>query len=80
MPSCERCWSDSLSHDGDQEAEYKQLLVSRRCTIEQQAGPEAAICPNCARAIVHQHAHVCLLCGWRPDVDASHSYCLSRGI
>jgi len=64
MPSCERCWSDSR-HADDSQAEYQRLLDERDCTPEQQAGPDAAVCPTCDRSTVHQYAHVCMVCGFR---------------
>jgi hypothetical protein len=68
MPMCEKCWSDA--HSGwpycDVAAQYSQLLDERKdnqCTPEQQAGPDARECPTCKRATVHQHCHVCVVCG-----------------
>jgi len=67
MASCEKCWQDA----GGDPGRYSQLLEDRGgltggCTPEQQAGPDASECPNCKRMTVHQHAHVCMVCNWRP--------------
>lgn len=71
MPSCEKCWSDSAternfgpSRDVEDEGPYQRLVRERDaagegCTPEQQAGPDAAVCPRCQRKTVHQHAKVC---------------------
>ena len=67
MPSCEKCWSDA--HRGDQFSvaeEYARLISERKdnpCTPEEQAGPDAEECPDCRRKTVHQHCHVCMVCG-----------------
>jgi hypothetical protein len=68
MPSCERCWSDAHRADGhhDMLAEYERLVAERDCTPEEQAGTLAEVCGDCERITVHQHAHVCMACGWSP--------------
>jgi len=63
MTACEKCWSDSY---GDA-AEYQRRISERnaqqhRCTPEEQAGPDATVCPTCGRRAVHQYAKVCMAC------------------
>lgn len=53
MSSCERCWADASSAE-DKAERYRELLASRQCTPEQQAGPDAGKCPRCERMTVHQ--------------------------
>lgn len=62
MPSCERCWSDSFLAE-DSIAKYHELIESRECTPEQQAGPDATLCESCERITRHQHCGVCMICG-----------------
>ena len=73
MPSCERCWRDAgMADTGDKVKEYHRLLIEREsspCTLEERAGEDAQVCPTCQRKTVHQHAHVCLKCGWRPTTE-----------
>lgn len=62
MAACERCWADSrIAHDSI--ARYHELLIERKCTPEQQAGPLAALCETCQRHTRHQHCGVCMACG-----------------
>lgn len=67
MPSCERCWADAHTPDPYKSVaeEYARLVQERNgaCTPEQQAGQEARKCLECQRWTVHQHAHVCMVCG-----------------
>jgi hypothetical protein len=70
-PSCEKCWHDA--HTGDPYRsvadEYARLIEERRdnpCTPEEQAGEDAERCPKCERMTVHQHVHVCVICGAKP--------------
>jgi len=68
MPSCEKCWHDA----GGDAGKYLQILTERTeagigCTPEQQAGEEAGTCPKCNRRTMHQHAHVCTICGHRSN-------------
>ena len=54
MPACEKCWSDAAY------GEYTALVEKRSaeghtCTPEQQAGPDAGLCPRCHRKTLHQH-------------------------
>jgi hypothetical protein len=37
--------------------------TERRCTPEEQAGPDATKCPACKRKTVHQHTHLCQVPG-----------------
>ncbi len=76
MAACEKCWSDA--HRGSQFSvadEYLRLMKERKdspCTPEQQAGPDALRCMPCDRLTLHQHARVCMVCGWRPHVQRGH--------
>jgi len=70
MASCEKCWSDAYRiacEDGtkSQTQVYWQLLLSRDCTPEEQAGKRAQMCPNCNRKTVHQVDNICLVCGYK---------------
>lgn len=49
MSSCEKCWSDA---HGDAER-YHELVKSRECTPEEQAGEQAFRCPHCRRLTIH---------------------------
>jgi hypothetical protein len=64
MPSCEKCWRDA---HGDSK-EYRRLISSGKvaCTPEEQAGPEATLCPRCQRMTRHQGCRVCMICGRGP--------------
>lgn len=62
MPSCERCWSES----GGDVKRYKELVDTRDCTPEEQAGEGAEECENCKRYTVHIYCKVCMACGHRP--------------
>lgn len=50
MSACEKCWADAFSVE-----EYEELIRSRRCTPEEQAGPGAGRCPRCGRMTLHQY-------------------------
>jgi hypothetical protein len=67
MSGCERCWRDAqaiaLMRGADQQALYRELLASRSCTPEQQAGLAATQCPRCKRMTMHQYSGVCMACG-----------------
>jgi len=56
MASCEKCWAES---HGDP-VRYHKLILERCCSPEEQAGPDATMCPMCARKTEHQHASVCM--------------------
>jgi hypothetical protein len=64
MSSCEKCWRDSRGGDT-----YHRLIAVRnghgvrRCTPEEQAGPDATECHECKRKTVHQHTHLCQVPG-----------------
>lgn len=66
MSTCEKCWSDA--HRGPQFSvadEYARLLKLRAnhpCTPEEQAGPDAGICPDCGRRTAHQYTSECMAC------------------
>jgi hypothetical protein len=64
MASCEKCWTEA---HGDAER-YLRLVEDRdasghACTPEEQAGPDAKVCPSCGRRAVHQLCRVCMACG-----------------
>ncbi len=59
MSSCEKCVRDSRG-GGD----YCKLLDFRKgnpCTPEQQAGPDAGVCPLCKRKVLHQYTDECMV-------------------
>ena len=62
MPACEKCWSDSAP------GEYNALVEKRskagnECSPEEQAGPDAYVCPVCKRKTVHQYVpSYCMNC------------------
>jgi len=56
MASCEKCWRDA----GGNPDRYAELVKQRRCTPEEQAGPDAGACYVCGRKTMHQHCHVCM--------------------
>jgi len=56
MASCEKCWSDA----GGNPDRYAELVKQRKCTPEEQAGPDAGACYACGRKTMHQHCHVCM--------------------
>jgi hypothetical protein len=63
MASCERCWRDSYGNPD----RYTELVRSRTCTPEDQAGDSAGNCPTCGRKTVHQYCHVCM----NPDCSSN---------
>lgn len=71
MASCEKCWADSFtmsfSTGKDRVEIYQRLVKERNCTPEEQAGPDATICPKCKRKAVHQIIKMCMNCGCEPD-------------
>lgn len=67
MSSCEKCWRDSMrAENSDGECgptAYHRLLAERKgnpCTPEEQAGPDAARCPQCKRMALHQYTGECM--------------------
>ena len=68
MSSCEKCWHDSRwaarFFDGIGPDPYQKLLHERvgedECTPGEQAGPDAAECPECKRKTLHQHTGECM--------------------
>lgn len=66
MSACEKCWREA--HRGEQFSvadEYARLIDERRahpCTPEEQAGPEAKVCPHCGTRTVHQYTDECMQC------------------
>ena len=54
MSVCEKCWADSGGGE-----KYIELLKSRDCTPEEQAGIDAEICSKCKRKTIHQHTNSC---------------------
>ena len=73
MASCERCWADafgmSFGTSKSQPEIYGELIKTRNCSAEQQAGPEAGICPKCKRKAVHQAINQCMSCGYEDKDD-----------
>ena len=55
MSTCEQCWSDSQGPYGDPVRRYRELVETRKCTPEEQAGPGAGECPRCKRKTLHQY-------------------------
>ena len=55
MSSCEKCWQDAAGNVDD----YVRLIKTRQCSPEEQAGPAAAICPDCNHRAVHQYTGQC---------------------
>jgi len=64
MSSCEKCWREAKGIT----EEYINLIKSRECTPEEQAGWYATVCPNCKRKTVHQYTMQCLVCRSTPGV------------
>lgn len=63
MSSCEKCWRDSQRGGvGDSVALYHKLIRERKCSPEDQAGPDAESCPSCQRKTKHQETGE-LMCG-----------------
>lgn len=64
MSSCEKCWHDAHhGPDVDVAEEYARLIEARRehpCTPEEQAGPDANVCPSCGRKTLHQWTRECM--------------------
>jgi len=58
MSICERCWAEA----GGNTTRYRQLLQTRTCTPEEQAGPDAGTCSRCGRRALHQHTGECMAC------------------
>ncbi len=60
MSACEKCWRDAHWPGSDVAVEYAKLVAARICTPEEQAGPEATVCPNCGRRTLHQWTGECM--------------------
>ena len=57
MASCEQCWRDS----GGNPDRYSELVKSRNCTPEEQAGIGTATkCPECNRLTIHTYCKICM--------------------
>jgi len=56
MASCEKCWRDA----GGDAVRYEELVRSRQCTPEEQAGPDAGACPACYRRTLHGFTGECM--------------------
>ena len=65
MPSCEKCWREA----GGNPDRYKELLITRSCTPEEQAGPDAGMCPVCKRQTLHQYCKVCMNLDCKPKQE-----------
>lgn len=70
MASCEKCWSDAGIDarllGGEKAERYGELIEKRKanpCTPEEQAGPDAEVCPQCDRRTIHQWTGECMACG-----------------
>ena len=70
MSSCEKCWSDSRESDN-----YTELVRSRNCTPEEQAGEDANRCGGCKRMALHQYTHECMNKDCRYFGDKSAPVC-----
>ena len=65
--TCEKCWADSTLYPGEPRSSrrgYRERVKDHTCTPEQQAGPGAERCSKCCLHTLHQHAGVCMACGW----------------
>jgi hypothetical protein len=64
MSSCEKCWADSKTMTKftkeSQVKKYRELIKSRNCTPEEQAGPNANECFLCKRKTLHQYTNRCM--------------------
>lgn len=71
MASCEKCWRDS----GGNPNRYSELVKSRNCTPEEQAGMGADICMACNRATMHIYCGICMnpACGSKGVKPTKHS-------
>lgn len=75
MSTCEKCWIDAnrvaLFSGSNVSDEYRRLLDERRgkrrCTPEEQAGPDATVCDACGRRSRHQFTGECMNCGDWPE-------------
>lgn len=67
MSACEKCWADA----GGQPARYRELLLLRACTPQEQAGPGATKCPVCQRMTLHQYTRE-PMCGCKRCGDILH--------
>lgn len=70
LPTCEKCWSDASGI----KSKYNELLEQRErekntCSPEDQAGPNAKLCPTCKRKTCHQLYHICMSCGYQKQVE-----------
>lgn len=69
MPACEKCWKDSSpARLFGEDPTYRELIESRNCAPEEQAGPDAGLCPKCERMTLHQACGVCMN-GCAPTVE-----------
>ena len=62
MSACEKCWRDAQGY-GDPMMEYLRLIRERQCTPEEQAGPDATVCPHFQTRTRHQATGQCMRCG-----------------
>jgi len=63
MSTCEKCWRDAHYRGIDVAEEYLKLIDERRdnpCSPEEQAGPDAEVCPKCGRKVLHQWTKKCM--------------------
>lgn len=68
MSTCEQCWRDA--YDPHRRVtntnRYHELVRSRSCTPEEQAGRDATECDRCHRRTRHQQTGECMACGAPP--------------
>lgn len=56
MSACEKCWRQA----GGNPDYYRELVKTRSCTPEEQAGLAASVCPECKRQTLHQYTGECM--------------------
>ncbi len=68
MSACEKCWRDAYDPHGrcTDTDRYRELVASRTCAPEEQAGPDASTCPACGRRTLHQYTRE-PMCGCPDD-------------
>ncbi len=70
MSSCEKCWRDAREEGESCVVDrYHALMRERRsspCSPEEQAGPEAWLCPICNKRTLHQYTRE-PMCGCKKE-------------
>lgn len=70
MTQCMKCWSDSASHRYDGTGpSYEDLVLSRSCPPEDQAGVNALACNKCGMRTIHEITGECM----NPECDGCAS-------